>query len=149
MKKTYTIQSLVCTEISPGKGSMVWQLRDSADERLRKVNGISTLDKNGLIESVRSIYTRETPLVEELLLRHEGDTFSIDFSSFNQAQGYINREMYANMQKCERLSCMVGKLWRVLAVMALLVVLSLSWMLNSSMTKFSQQQPLIHHEQLP
>ncbi|WP_028487602.1 hypothetical protein [Thiothrix lacustris] len=149
MKKTYTIQSIVCTEISPGKGSMAWQLRDNADERLRKVSGISTLDKNGLIESVRSIYTREAPLVEELLLCQEGDTFSIDFSDFNQAQGYINREMYANMQKCERLSCMVGKLWRVLAVMALLVILSLVWMLNSSMTKFSQQQPLIHHEQLP
>lgn len=149
MKKTYTIQSIVCTEISPGKGSMAWQLRDNADERLRKVSGISTLDKNGLIESVRAIYTREAPLIDALLLRQEGDSFSIDFTGFNQAQGYINREMYANIQKCERLSCMVGKLWRVLAVMALLVILSLVWMLNSSMTKFSQQQPLIHHEQLP
>lgn len=85
MKKTYTIQSLVCTEISPGKGSMVWQLRDAGDQRVRRVNGISTLDKQGLIESVRSIYAREAPLVEELLLYHEGDTFSIDFTGFNQA----------------------------------------------------------------
>lgn len=146
MQKTYTIQSLVCTEISPGKGSMVWQLRDASDDRVRKVNGLSTLDKQGLIESVRSIYTRETPLVEELLLHNEGDTFTIDFSGFNQAQGYINREMYANMQKCERLSCLSRQLWRVLAVAGILVVLSLGWMLNTSMTKFSQQQPLIHHE---
>ena len=145
MKKTYTIQSLVCTEISPGKGSMVWQLRDTADERIRKVNGISVLDKNGLIESVRSIYTREAPLVEELLVHH-GDSFSIDFTDFNQVQGYINREMYVNMQKCERLSGMTNRLWRALAVAGILVVLSLSWMLNTSMTKFSQQQPLIHHE---
>jgi hypothetical protein len=146
MQKTYTIQSLVCTEISPGKGSMVWQLRDASDDRVRKVNGLSTLDKQGLIESVRSIYMREAPLVEELLLHNEGDTFTIDFSGFNQAQGYINREMYANMQKCERLSCLSRKLWRVLAVAGILVVLSLGWMLNTSMTKFSQQQPLIHHE---
>ncbi len=146
MKKTYTIQSLVCTEISPGKGSMVWQLRDTADERIRKVNGISVLDKNGLIESVRSIYTREAPLVEELLVHHEGDSFSIDFTDFNQVQGYINREMYVNMQKCEHLSGMTNRLWRALAVAGILVVLSLGWMLNTSMTKFSQQQPLIHHE---
>lgn len=146
MKKTYTIQSLVCTEISPGKGSMIWQLRDAADERIRKVNGISILDKNGLIESVRSIYTREAPLIEALLARHEGDSFSIDFTDFNQVQGYINREMYVNMQKCEHLSGMTNRLWRALAVAGILVVLSLSWMLNTSMTKFSQQQPLIHHE---
>lgn len=146
MQKTYTIQSLVCTEISPGKGSMIWQLRDSTDDRVRKVNGLSTLDKQGVIESVRSIYTREAPLVEELLLHQEGDTFTIDFSGFNKVQGYIDREMYANMQKCERLSCMVSKLWKTLAVVGILVVLSLGWMLNTSMTKFSQQQPLIHHE---
>ena len=148
MKKTYTIQSLVCTEISPGKGSMVWQLRDAGDHRVRRVNGISTLDKQGVIEAVRSIYAREAPLVDELLLHHEGDTFSIDFTGFNQAQGYINREMYANMQKCEKLSCMVSRLWRVLAVVAILVVLSLGWMLNTSMTKFAEQQPLIHKHEL-
>jgi hypothetical protein len=146
MQKTYTILSLVCTEISPGKGSMIWQLRDTSNDVVRKVNGLSNLDKQGLIESVRSIYSREAPLIEELLLHNEGDTFTIDFTGFNKVQGYIDREMYANLQQCERLSCIVGKLWRTLAVVGILVVLSLGWMLNTSMTKFSQQQPLIHHE---
>lgn len=146
MKKTYTIQSVTHTVISPEKGSMVWQLLDAADGRLRKVNGVTTLDKAGLVDSTRSIYLRETPLVEELLLLNEGDTFTIDFTGFNQAQGYINREMYANMQQCERLSCLTRKLGRVLAVAGVLIVLWLGWMLYGSMTEFAHQQPLKHHE---
>jgi hypothetical protein len=149
MKKTYTIQSVSRNAISQEKGSIVWQLLDAADGRLRKVNGVTTLDKAGAIESVRSIYAREIPLVDELLLHNEGDTFTIDFSEFNQLQGYVEREMYLDMQHCERLSGLSRRTWRIVAVLTMLVVLWLGWMLNTSMTKFAQQQPLIHKHELP
>ncbi|MDQ5769590.1 hypothetical protein [Thiothrix subterranea] len=149
MKKTYTIQSVTHNAISPQKGSMVWQLLDADDGRLRKVNGVTTLDNAGLVDSVRSIYAREIPLVDELLLHDSGDSFTIDFSEFNQQQGYVERDMYLDMQNCEQLSNLSRRTWRVIAVVVLLVVLWLSWMLNTSMTKFAEQQPLIHKHELP
>ena len=149
MKKTYTIQSVTHNAISPQKGSMVWQLLDADDGRLRKVNGVTTLDNAGLVDSVRSIYAREIPLVDELLLHDSGDNFTIDFSEFNQQQGYVERDMYLDMQNCEQLSNLSRRTWRVIAVVVLLVVLWLSWMLNTSMTKFAEQQPLIHKHELP
>lgn len=149
MKKTYTIQSVTHNAISPQKGSMVWQLLDADDGRLRKVNGVTTLDNTGLVDSVRSIYAREIPLVDELLLHDSGDSFTIDFSEFNQQQGYVERDMYLDMQNCEQLSNLSRRTWRVIAVVVLLVVLWLSWMLNTSMTKFAEQQPLIHKHELP
>ncbi|UOG91058.1 MAG: hypothetical protein L3K52_12715 [Candidatus Thiothrix sulfatifontis] len=149
MKKTYTIQSVTHNAISPQRGSMVWQLLDADDGRLRKVNGVTTLDNAGLVDSVRSIYAREIPLVDELLLHDTGDSFTIDFSEFNQQQGYVERDMYLDMQNCEQLSNLSRRTWRVIAVAVLLVVLWLSWMLNTSMTKFAEQQPLIHKHELP
>lgn len=149
MKKTYTIQSVTHNAISPQKGSMVWQLLDADDGRLRKVNGVTTLDNAGLVDSVRSIYAREIPLIDELLLHDTGDSFTIDFSEFNQQQGYVERDMYLDMQNCEQLSNLSRRTWRVIAVVVLLVVLWLSWMLNTSMTKFAEQQPLIHKHELP
>jgi len=128
---------------------MVWQLLDADDGRLRKVNGVTTLDNAGLVDSVRSIYAREIPLVDELLLHDSGDSFTIDFSEFNQQQGYVERDMYLDMQNCEQLSNLSRRTWRVIAVVVLLVVLWLSWMLNTSMTKFAEQQPLIHKHELP
>ncbi len=148
MKKTYTIQSVTHNAISPQKGSMVWQLLDADDGRLRKVNGLTTLDNAGLVDSVRSIYAREIPLVDELLLHDAGDSFTIDFSEFNQQQGYVERDMYLDMLNCEQLSNLSRRTWRVIAVVVLLVVLWLSWMLNTSMTKFAEQQPLIHKHEL-
>ncbi len=149
MKKTYTIQSVSRNAISSEKGSIVWQLLDAADGRVRKVNGVTTLDKAGAIESVRSIYARETPLVDELLCHHEGDTFTIDFAEFNQLQGYVEREIYLDMRHCEHLSGLSRRILRILAVLTLLLVLWLSWMLNTSMTQFAEQQPLIHKHELP
>ncbi|EIJ32888.1 hypothetical protein [Thiothrix nivea] len=145
MKKTYTIQTVTHTVISPGKGSIIWELLDAADDRQRKINGITTLDKDGVIEVARSIYTRESPLVEELLLHNEGDTFTIDFTEFNKAQGYINREIYANMKKCERMACLAQRVGQVLAVAAAVAVLWLGWTLFASVNEFAQQQPLTHH----
>lgn len=142
MKKTYTIQSVTHTVISPEKGSIIWQLVDTADDRQRKINGITTLDKDGVIEVARSIYAREAPLVEELLLHHEGETFTIDFTEFNKAQGYINREIYANMKKCERLTCLAQRVGQVLAVAAAVAVLWLGWTLFVSVNEFAHQQPL-------
>lgn len=146
MTKTYTIQTVAHTAVSPGKGSITWQLQDKADGRVRKVSGVTDLDRNGAIESAHSIYVREAPLVEELLRHYEGDTFTIDFTGFNQAQGYIHREIYANMRKRERLGLLSHKAWRVLAVLSLLTLLWLGWSMYASFNKFSQEQPLIHHE---
>lgn len=149
MKKTYTIQSVTHNAISPQKGSMVWQLLDADDGRLRKVNGVTSLDSTGFVDAVRPIYAREIPLIDELLRHNEGDTFSIDFSEFNQQQGYVEREIYLDMQSCEHFSTLSRRTWRVIAVVIVLIVLWLSWMLNTSMTKFAEQQPLIHKHELP
>ncbi|MBU0654199.1 MAG: hypothetical protein KJ914_03600 [Gammaproteobacteria bacterium] len=141
MKKTYTIQTVNHTPISDEKGSIIWHLIEP-DGRQRKVNGVTSIDKAGLIDSARSVYARETPLVESLLLHNEGETFSIDFTEFNKAQGYINREIYADMQRCQKFSCMVRKLGRVLAVAGILIVLWLGWTFYQSANQFAQKQPL-------
>lgn len=142
MKKTYTIQSVTHTAISDEKGSIIWHLTEPGG-RQRKVNGITSLDKVGLINSARPVYVRETPLVEALLPRNEGETFTIDFTEFNSAQGYINREIYANMRRSERLACMVSKTGRYLAVAGLLIVLWLTWTFYNSANEFARKQPLI------
>lgn len=145
MKKTYTVQSVTRTAISPEKGAIAWALQDEQG-RERKVNGVTTLDKDGHITSARSIYSREAPLVEELLLHFEGDTFTIDFTEFNKAQGYINREIYADLQKCQRMSCLAREAGKVLAVAAVLAVLWLGWTFYASVNEFADQQPLKRHE---
>jgi hypothetical protein len=145
MKKTYTVLSITHTIISPGKGSIIWQLSDE-QERPRKVNAVTSLDKQGLVDSARSIYAREAPLVAVLMQRTEGETFSIDFTPFNEANGYINREMYSNLQKCERLGCLARKVWRVLVVVGLLIVLWLGWTLYGSVAEFAHKQPTRPHE---
>lgn len=145
MKKTYTILSVTHTAISPEKGSIGWSLRDELG-RERKVNGITTLDKNSHIESARSIYAREAPLVDELLLHFEGDTFTIDFTAFNKAQGYINREIYADLQKYQRFSCLARRAGKALAVVGALAVLWLGWTFYTSVNEFAHQQPLKRHE---
>lgn len=145
MKKTYTILNVTHAAISPEKGSIGWSLRDELG-RERKVNGITTLDKDNHIEAVRSIYSREAPLVEELLLHFEGDTFTIDFTAYNKAQGYINREIYADLQKCQHFSCMALRAGKALAVAGVLAVLWLGWTFYTSVHEFAHQQPLKHHE---
>ncbi|HRJ52025.1 MAG TPA: hypothetical protein PLE99_04585 [Candidatus Thiothrix moscowensis] len=141
MKKTYTIQTVTHAVISPEKGSIIWHLLEP-DGRQRKVNGITEIDKAGLIDSARSVYAREAPLVEALLPRNEGETFEIDFTEFNRAQGYINREIYADIQRCEKLSCLMKRVGRVLAVVGVVVVLWLGWTFYNSANQFAQKQPL-------
>ncbi len=141
MKKTYTVQTVTHTPIAEDKGSIIWHLLEP-DGRQRKVNGVTTIDKDGLIDSARSIYAREAPLVEALLPYNEGETFTIDFTEFNKAQGYINREIYTNMQRCEKFACMVHRVGRVLAVATVLVVLWLGWTFYNSANQFAQKQPL-------
>ncbi|QLQ31271.1 MAG: hypothetical protein HZT40_06265 [Candidatus Thiothrix singaporensis] len=47
MTKTYTIQTVAHTAVSPGKGSITWQLQDKADGRVRKVSGVTDLTGTG------------------------------------------------------------------------------------------------------
>lgn len=145
MKKTYTIQSSHSTIISPAKGAINWSLIDERGHE-RRVTAMANFDHNGEIIAVQPIYRRETPLVEALAKHVDGDTLTIDFTAFNTANGYINREIYADMRKCERMACIARRALRVLAVFTVIAVLWLAWTFSISVDKFSQQQPLKRHE---
>lgn len=145
MKKTFTIHSVTRSTISPEKGSISWQVSDEFG-RERKVSGVTTLDRDGRINSARSIYKREEPLVAELLLRNKGETFTIDFTAFNEANAFMSREAYANLQRYERLSSLGHRAWRVLAVVGVVAVLWLGWTLFVSMDTLSQPQQTRTHE---
>jgi len=93
MKKTFTIHDITRKEISPGKGSMVWFLTDEKGLP-RKVNAITDVDNEGVVQAVHAVYSRETPLVTTLVYRDLGDEFSIDFSNFNSHHHYPPREPY-------------------------------------------------------
>lgn len=148
MIKTFTIQDIVRTDISPEKGGMTWFLLDEQGKE-RRVQAVTDLDGAGEIAAVQPIFGRETPLVEELTQHAIGDTFTIDFTAFNQAQGYINREVYANMRKCEGMACLAQRAFKMLAVVAVVALLWLGWVFYSSVQHFSQQQPLTRHHELP
>lgn len=114
--------------------------------RERRVKAVAVFDANGHIEAACSIYAREAPLVDALIKRLDGDTFTIDFTPFNTVHGYINREIYADMRRCERLACIARRALRGLAVFTVIAVLWLGWTFSVSVDKFSQQQPLKRHE---
>lgn len=146
MKKTYTVLSVTHTKISPEKGSMIWQLRDK-DGYERKVNAVTTLDKAGYVDSARPIYARETPLVDRLMLQVEGDEFTIDFSSFNEAMGYIKREVFEDMQKLEQASRLSSKINRLLLVATVLILCWLGWLTVESFAEFANANT--HHHDVP
>jgi hypothetical protein len=145
MKKTFTIHSVTRSTISPEKGSISWIVSDESG-RERKVSGVTTLDRDGRINSARSVYKREEPLVAELLLRNKGETFTIDFTAFNEANAFMTREAYANMYRHERLASLGQQVWRVLAVLGVVAVLWLGWTLFVSMNELGQPQQTRTHE---
>lgn len=91
MKKKFTIHEVSRKEISPGKGSMIWLLSDEKGIP-RKVNAIADLDKDGVVNAIHAVYSRETPLVEALIYHFAGDELEIDFSAFNAKNRYEPRQ---------------------------------------------------------
>ncbi|WP_157832841.1 hypothetical protein [Thiolinea disciformis] len=126
MKKTYTIESMTFKEISPCKGSAVWLLSDEKGMP-RKVSGIVELDAKGLIEKINAIYSREEPLVESLKNRSEGDTFTIDFTGFNEQHSFPERDIYQNMRRHEQTQGLGRNAWRIVWVLLIMGLLMLAY----------------------
>jgi hypothetical protein len=81
--KTYRIEDIIFTELSPKKGSIEYFLIDSVKEK-RKVTGIAKLGFNGKIKSVRPVYLREKPLIDVLVQSDVGERITVDFTEFNK-----------------------------------------------------------------
>ena len=81
--KTYRIEDIVFTELSPKKGAIEYFLVDSLQKR-RKVTGIAKLGFNGKIKSVKAVYLREKPLLDSLVQADAGEQIMVDFTEFNK-----------------------------------------------------------------
>lgn len=123
MIKTFTIHSSYQQEISPGKGSIIWLLSDE-QKRPRKIAAITDVDKQNNIVAMQAVYKREIPLVERLQERVKGDTFTIDFSAYNEQENYTPREVYDNMRVQEK-TAQLGSNFTKVAI--LLGVLGVIW----------------------
>ncbi len=119
---------------------MTWFLSDELSHS-RKVTAVTTLDKQGYVCNARPVYARETPLVDVLMQHQEGDTFSIDFQSFNEEMGYLKRDVFADMQKLEQASKLSSQVNRLLIVLVVLIVVWLGWLTVQSFYDFAQHQP--------
>jgi len=101
MTKTFNVHAVHHTEVSPGKGSIIWLLSDEKGKP-RKINAITDIDADGFIEGFHAVYKREIPLVEQLQRVEKGDNFTIDFSAYNQQKNYLPREVLDNMREQEK-----------------------------------------------
>lgn len=140
MKKTFTVLSVTHTPMSPAKGAMTWYLSDELNHS-RKVTAVTTLDKAGHVTAARAVYVREVPLVDGLMQHVEGDTFAIDFQSFNEEMGYLKRDVFADMQKLEQASKLSGRVNRVLLIIVMLLLGWLAWLTVQSLQDFALRQP--------
>lgn len=122
MKKTFTVHSLHHKEISPGRGSVSWLLSDE-EGKPRKINGITRLDKEGVIEAITPVHKRETPLVNRLYIVEKGDVFDIDFTEFNRKQGYKAREVYDDMRTIEKASGLASGVQKYLLLLGAVALL--------------------------
>ncbi len=124
---------------------MSWLVSDE-DGRERKVSSITSLDKSGAIVAAKAIFSREIPLVEALWLRNEGETFDVDFTTFNETHGYVYREVYNDMCGHERLAGLGKQVGWIFAVLAIAGVVWLGWSLYDSMDALKHQPPIHAHE---
>jgi hypothetical protein len=145
MKKTFTIHQISRSNVSEERGSMSWLLSDE-DGYERKVNSITTLDRNGAIIAAKAIFGREVPLVEALWLRSEGETFDVDFTGFNETHGYTYREVYSDMRSHERLAGLGKQVGWLFTALLLAGVVWLGWAFYDSMNALKNQQPIRTHE---
>ena len=136
MAKTFTVQEIQHKEVSPGKGSIVWLLSDEQGLP-RKVNAITDIAANGVVDKMRPVYKRETPLVERLHYLNEGQTFTLDFSGYNQQENYAPREIYTNMRSIEKVGSLATGFTRVVMLGGLLLV---CWLAYGLFTDVMQMQ---------
>lgn len=101
MKKIFTLHALQHKAVSPGKGSITWLLSDEKGVP-RKITGITTIDPEGVIATITPVYKREAPLVDRLYSAEKGEIFEIDFTGFNDQQGYAPRDAYDDMRAVEK-----------------------------------------------
>lgn len=148
MKKIFTIHHISRNNVSPEHGVISWQVSDE-NGRDRKINGVTTLDKSGAIVAVRAIFKREEPLAEALLLYNEGETFTIDFTPFNQAQQYAARDVYNGMQRHGQYAQIGGNVKRALALIVLGGIMWLAWELFTSVNGLNLQPITPKSHELP
>ena len=135
MQKTFIVRKYQHEAIAVDRGVAVWELLDET-ERPRKVTALTQLDAAGVIENAKPVYHRETPLVEQLLNVCEGESFSIDFTSFNTAQQYAPR---ARLQSAKASGDVLPLfLFRLMAVMGLLSALWMIWSFIESVATFAR-----------
>ncbi len=136
MKKTFTVHSFYHKEVSPGKGSITWLLSDEQGMP-RKVNGVTDIDEEGVIEAIHSVYKRETPLVERLYAAEKGDRFTIDFTEFNQREGYKSRQVHRDMQTREQVAGLATNTRKYLLVVGAVALL---WFTYTALTDVSMME---------
>lgn len=83
ISKTYRIEDIIFTELSPKKGSIEYFLVDTLGHK-RKVTGIAKLGLNRKIKSVKAVFHREVPLIDALIKADVNQRISVDFSEFNE-----------------------------------------------------------------
>ena len=141
MKKTFTVLSVTHTVVSPERGSMTWYLSDELSHS-RKVTAVTQLNQAEQITAAKPVYNREKPLIDCLLYKQEGETFTIDFTSFNEEMGYLKREVFADMQTLEQAGKLSHRVNRILFWLVMLVICWLGWLTFDSFQDFAlQQQP--------
>lgn len=137
MIKTFTVHAVNRKVISPGKGSVTWQLSDEKGLP-RKISGIADMDAKGIIHEVQAVYSREKPLVAALMHRVEGETFTIDFSEFNRQQAYVPRQAFRSAPPQSSFGSFFS-LRRAMVILMLVCVLSFLYAaMNDVMTMSSQ-----------
>jgi hypothetical protein len=138
MKKTFIVRQYQHEAIAADRGVAVWELIDEA-ERPRKVTALTQLDAAGIIENAKPIYHRETPLVEQLLNVCQGESFTIDFTSFNTAQQYAPRLCLQTTGSVGNTGDMLPLfLFRVMAALGLLSVVWMFWSFIESVATFAR-----------
>lgn len=96
MIKTFLIHAVKSTQTAPGKGLIIWLVTDE-NRIARKVLGVTTTDEQGVIKTVKPVYSRETPLVAALTPLVRGDMVTIDFRPFNLIHHYEERLTYQRL----------------------------------------------------
>ena len=138
MKKTFIVRQYQHEAIAADRGVAVWELIDEA-ERPSKVTALTQLDAAGIIENAKPIYHRETPLVEQLLNVCQGESFTIDFTSFNTAQQYAPRLCLQTTGSVGNTGDMLPLfLFRVMAALGLLSVVWMFWSFIESVATFAR-----------
>lgn len=101
MIKIMTINNFHRTSLADKREQYTWSITDEKGQQ-RQVHAHAQINEQQQIESYRPLNVREIPLVEILLKHRIGDTFTIDFTEFNQRHCYNQRSTFHNKIQQER-----------------------------------------------